>query len=260
MSRLPPSAAIEALLSDLGPQLLRRGGDLNFGRGGDLNFGRGGDLNSAYEPPGHFQTGVPEVDRLLRGGIPFGALSEISGPPSSGRTSLALTLLAKVTRAGELVGEVDAVDAFDPLSAERAGVDLDRVLWVRAKSWREALRCSERLLQTEGFPLVLLDWTTQPSESVPTAAWIRLTRMAASSRTAMLLLSTERLAGSHAELALEMQIARARFSDAPALLEELETRAVLVRHRTAPIGQTSATFVRASTSMAFPESPHESAA
>ncbi len=250
MSRLPPGprfspGAIEALLSDLGSQLHRGGRD------------------SAYEAPGRLRTGVPEVDRLLRGGIPFGALSEISGPPSSGRTSLALTLLAEVTRAGELVGVVDAVDAFDPLSAERAGVDLDRVLWARAKSWREALRCSERLLQTEGFPLVLLDWTTQPSESIPSAAWIRLKRMAASSQTAMLLLSTKRLAGSHADLALEMQIARARFSDAPALLEEFETRAVLVRHKAAPIGQTAATFVRASTSASMassPESPHESAA
>ena len=46
--------------------------------------------------------------------------------------------------------------ANDPASADRAGVVLDRVLWTRAPSWKQALRCTERLLQTEGFPVVLI--------------------------------------------------------------------------------------------------------
>jgi hypothetical protein len=186
------------------------------------------------ERPARLPVGHPTVDRLLGGGFPLGALSEICGASSSGRTSLALSLLAATTTKGELAGWVDGANAFDPPSAERLGVNLDQVLWVRAPGWREALRATERLIQTEGFPLVLLDWTS--SRKVPsTPSWIRLTRLAAATRTALLVLSTSRLTGPHAELALEMQPARARFTGTPALLEELETRIVLVRNRAAAV-------------------------
>ncbi len=185
--------------------------------------------------------GRPTVDHLLGGGFPLGALSEVCGSSSSGRTSLALSLLATTTANGELAGWVDGADAFDPPSAERHGVDLDRVLWVRAPGWREALRATERLIQTEGFPLVLLDWT-RSLQAPPTPSWIRLSRLAAATRTALLVLSTSRLAGPHAELALEMQPARARFTGTPALLEELETRIVLVRNRAAPVDPTTCVY------------------
>jgi hypothetical protein len=127
---------------------------------------------------------------------------------------------------------VDQTDAFDPPSAERAGVDLKRVLWVRALMWREALRCTERLLKTDGFPLVVLDLGQR--ERTTTATWVQLARLTAGTQTAVVLLSAERLAGSCAEIALEMQPVRARFTGTPTLLEELEARAVLVRHRTSP--------------------------
>jgi len=188
------------------------------------------------------------VDELVGGGFPKGRISEICGPASSGRTSLALGLLATITQGGELAAVVDGADAFDPLSAESMGVDLDRVLWARAPSWREALRCCERLLETDGIPLVLLDLAgglkqrTQRrtrSASVPSeVAWLRIGRLARTSRSGMVVLSRERLTGSHAEVALEMQTPKARFSGKPALLEELEIRAVLARHRGLPIDRT----------------------
>jgi len=196
---------------------------------------------------------LPAVDALLGGGFPAGRLSEITGPLSSGRTSLALALLAGLTRAGELVAVVDRAAAFAPPSARAAGVDLERVLWARAGEWREALRCSERLLETEGFALVLLDLSapdsspfgsrrgdagprTPPAPPVARAAWLRLARLAAGTGTALVVLSGQRLAGSQAEVVLEMQPARPRFQGQPALLEEVETRAVLVRHRAGPAG------------------------
>jgi recombination protein RecA len=111
------------------------------------------------DPP----TGIPDLDRLLEGGFPHGRLSEIAGPLSSGRTSLALCLLARATRAGEMVAVVDAADAFDPASAQAAGARLDRVLWARAPGWREALRSAERLLEAHGFALVLLDLPSEGS-------------------------------------------------------------------------------------------------
>lgn len=229
------SQKIESLLTDLGSRLKRGGG--------------------VRERPSRLPIGHPEVDCLLGGGFPLGALSEISGASSSGRTWLSLALLANTTRRGELAACVDTADAFDPPSAERLGVDLDRVLWVRARAepgsgTQTALRATERLLQTEGFPLVLLDWTARlPAPTV--ASWIRLTRLAAATRAVLLLLSSERLAGPHAEIAVRMEPARARFTGTPALLEELETRMLLVRNRSAPIDPAAGFDIRLSRSRAL---------
>jgi hypothetical protein len=76
-------------------------------------------------------TCVAAVDELLEGGLPIGAISEFVGPESSGRTSLALSFLAGVTRAGSVAAWIDVSDGLDPESAAAAGVDLSRLLWVR---------------------------------------------------------------------------------------------------------------------------------
>ena len=117
----------------------------------------GGPGEERRDTQDRLATGIPALDQLLGGGFPRGRLSEVTGPLSSGRTSLALSLLAGATQRGEIVAAVDGADAFDPASAEDAGVLLDRVLWVRAPRGREALRSAERLLEAHGFALVLLD-------------------------------------------------------------------------------------------------------
>ena len=76
--------------------------------------------------------GLPEVDRALGGGLPLGAISELSGAHSSGRTTLALATLAEVTRQGECCAYIDVSDALNPASAAALGVDLQRLLWIRA--------------------------------------------------------------------------------------------------------------------------------
>src|SRR3984957_6040834 len=80
--------------------------------------------------PEMVSSGIPAIDALT-GGLPRGCLTEICGPPSSGRTTLLLAALAAATRRGEFCVVVDASDALDPHSAAAAGVDLDRLLWVR---------------------------------------------------------------------------------------------------------------------------------
>jgi hypothetical protein len=75
-------------------------------------------------------SGIPELDALT-GGLPRGCLTEICGPASSGRTTVLLAALAAATRRGEYCALVDASDALDPQSVAAAGVDLDRLLWVR---------------------------------------------------------------------------------------------------------------------------------
>lgn len=76
-------------------------------------------------------TGVEAVDALLEGGLPVGAITEMAGPEGSGCTSLALSFLAGVARQGGVSAWVDTSDSLDPESAAAAGVDLDRLLWVR---------------------------------------------------------------------------------------------------------------------------------
>ena len=75
--------------------------------------------------------GLTEVDAVLGGGFPLGAISELTGSHSCGRTTLALDTLAEVTRQGESCAYVDVSDAFDPVSASALGVDLRHLLWVR---------------------------------------------------------------------------------------------------------------------------------
>jgi recombination protein RecA len=76
-------------------------------------------------------TGIAAVDELLDGGLPVGALTEMVGAECSGRTSLALSFAAQVTRAEKVCAWVDASDALSPESAAACGVDLARMLWVR---------------------------------------------------------------------------------------------------------------------------------
>jgi len=186
----------------------------------------------AREP--RLPTGLPAVDRLLGGGFPRGRLSEISGPPSSGRTSLAVALAATATRAGEVVAWIDPADSLDPASLEEAGVDAERLLWVRPGSFRDALPCAERLLVARGFALVVLDLQAPASSSqtLPTpAAWLRLTRLASSGATALVLLGREPLGGPFSALAVDLRATRLRFTERPGWLEGLEARVALTRHR-----------------------------
>lgn len=76
-------------------------------------------------------TGVAEVDALLEGGLPVGAITEMVGADSSGRTSLAFSFLAGITRTGSVAAWIDISNSLDPESAAAEGVDLPRMLWVR---------------------------------------------------------------------------------------------------------------------------------
>ena len=76
-------------------------------------------------------SGVSELDTLLSGGFPRGSLVELCGEGSSGRTSLAFSLLAQATERQEACAFVDVSDSLDPLSLAAAGVELSRLLWIR---------------------------------------------------------------------------------------------------------------------------------
>ena len=83
-------------------------------------------------------TGIEALDQVLRGGLPVGALTELVGPECSGRTTVALKFVAGLTRAGRVCAWIDVSNALDPASAAAAGVDLERLLWVRCGATKPA--------------------------------------------------------------------------------------------------------------------------
>jgi recombination protein RecA len=76
-------------------------------------------------------TGIEPLDDLLQGGLPIGAMTEFVGPECSGRTSLALSFVARMTQSGKACAWIDVSDTFDPVSAASVGLNLANLLWIR---------------------------------------------------------------------------------------------------------------------------------
>jgi recombination protein RecA len=162
--------------------------------------------------------GIRSVD-LLTGGFPRGSLTEIYGPPCSGRTSLLISVLASRTSASEMCALVDAHDAFDPISAEAAGVNLKHLLWVRCKNVDHALRATDLLIQGGGFGMIALDFGDTPAKMVrhvPLQVWFRFRRAVESTPTILVLLGQESNAKTCASLVLHLGMREARWSQAAA--------------------------------------------
>jgi len=160
--------------------------------------------------------GIPEIDSLI-GGLPRGGLTEICGPSCSGRTSLLISALASRTADAEVCAFIDGRDAFDPHSAETAGVQLSQVLWVRCRNIDQALRSTDLLLQAGGFGLVVLDLGDIPAETVrfvPLNVWFRFRRAVEDTPTIFLVLEQEPHAKTCASLVLQMGTESARWSQA----------------------------------------------
>jgi recombination protein RecA len=76
-------------------------------------------------------TGIPSVDEVLEGGLPIGVITEMVGAECSGRTGLALSLVAQMTQVNKVCAWVDVSDSLHVESAAAVGIDLRRLLWVR---------------------------------------------------------------------------------------------------------------------------------
>ena len=134
---------------------------------------------------GILPSGLVDLDRLLPGGLPRGAMSLFTGRSSSGKTGAALAYVADWTRQGGTVAWLHA-GGFSAGSAAQAGVDLRRVLQVRSRSREQAFRCTDYLLRWQAFGLVVVDWVGRAGRG---ANWSRLHRLVTGSRTALLVLA-----------------------------------------------------------------------
>ena len=163
-------------------------------------------------------TGIPEVDSLA-GGLPRGAITEIFGPPSSGRTSLLVSMVAAATARQEACTLVDASDTFDPGSARAAGVALERLLWIRCDGNPEhALKAADLIIQGGGFGLVTLDLGDIPPRiagCIPLSSWYRFQRAIENTPTALVVLEQAPWAKSCATLILETKQEGVAWSGAP---------------------------------------------
>ena len=172
-----------------------------------------------------FRFGIPELD-LLTGGIPRGAITEILGPAGSGRAALMLSALANSTANRELCALVDA-DMFDVASAAAAGVDLDRLLWVRCPEVvNDALKATELLLRSGCFGLVALDLTgisAKQANHISSACWIRFRRAIENGRTGLLVMETYPCARAAAALALKLNSEQAIWEGSSEGSESLES-------------------------------------
>jgi hypothetical protein len=197
-------------------------------------------------------SGIAAMDALT-GGLPRGCLTEICGPASSGRTTLLLSALAAATRRGEFCALVDAGDALDPQSAAAAGIELDRLLWVRCgensdraeKNLEQLLCVADLLLESGGFGLIALDLGDLPPQTarrIPLATWFRFRRAVEYTPTVLLAIERQSIAGSCSTLLIKLASPGNRFGEvrmaspfaSPShaqLLTELEITAELVKSR-----------------------------
>ena len=192
--------------------------------------------------PATVLTGIEPLDALT-GGLPRGALTEICGLASSGRTSVLLALMAAMTAHGEVCALVDTCDSFHPKSAEAAGVELQKLLWVRCSKSRatvnpqrspasgrwsvasaqpksqitnsqsqmdsleQALKATDLLLQGGGFGLVVVDLGDVPAQAarrVPLTSWFRFRRAVENTPTMLLVIEQEPYAKTCASLVLQL--------------------------------------------------------
>ena len=156
-------------------------------------------------------TGLESLDRLVSG-FPRGAISEIIGPESSGRTTLLYRLLAVATSNQEICACVDVGDSFDPRTASLAGVTLTQLLWIRCRNNLDhALKALDYLLHGGGFGIVVLDMgpTLLPSQKkmrlLPSSYWYRFRQPLEHTRTTVVVVARESLARQCASLRLEMK-------------------------------------------------------
>lgn len=124
-----------------------------FGKGSIMRFGDGNRAQVESIP-----TGSIALDLALGiGGVPRGRIVEIYGPESSGKTTLALHIIAEAQKMGGLAAIVDAEHALDPLYAERLGVNLGDLLISQPDTGEQALEITETLVRSSAVDILVID-------------------------------------------------------------------------------------------------------
>ena len=183
---------------------------------------------------GFLTTHVQELNAVIEG-FPRGSITEITGPASSGRTTLLETALAAATSRGEYCALIDASDSFDPHSAAAAGVDLTRILWVRCGGQADrALKCADLLVHAGGWGIIALDLAgiaPQMVRKIPISWWYRFRLAIEDTPAALLVLEREPFVRACASLAIEMSPVKPVWSGGHADFRVLQATKVEARSK-----------------------------
>jgi recombination protein RecA len=127
----------------------------------EKQYGKGSIMRMGDEPPrkvASISTGALALDLALGvGGVPRGRVIEIYGPESSGKTTLALHVIAEAQKAGGLAAIIDAEHALDPTYAEAIGVDLENLYFSQPDNGEQALEIADTLVRSGALDLVVVD-------------------------------------------------------------------------------------------------------
>ncbi|MBI2202709.1 MAG: recombinase RecA [Candidatus Rokubacteria bacterium] len=135
---------------DLAIQQIER----QFGKGAVMRLGAKGPLEEIAVVP----TGALSLDVALGvGGVPRGRVVEIFGPESSGKTTLALHIIAEAQRLGGIAAFIDAEHALDPIYAKRLGVNTDELLIAQPDTGEQALEIGEGLVRSNAVDVIVVD-------------------------------------------------------------------------------------------------------
>jgi recombination protein RecA len=125
-----------------------------FGKGSIMRLGQ----RNAVAPIAAISTGSISIDYALGiGGLPRGRVTEIFGPESSGKTTLALQVIAEAQKSGGMAAFVDAEHALDAQYAQKLGVDLDNLLVSQPDNGEQALEIVEVLIRSNSVDVVVVD-------------------------------------------------------------------------------------------------------
>jgi recombination protein RecA len=125
-----------------------------FGKGSVMRLGAGGPLEEVSVIP----TGALSLDAALGiGGLPRGRVVEIYGPESSGKTTLALHVIAEAQHLGGIAAFIDAEHALDPIYARKLGVNIDELLISQPDTGEQALEIAETLVRSNAVDVIVVD-------------------------------------------------------------------------------------------------------
>ncbi|MBR2634225.1 MAG: recombinase RecA [Clostridia bacterium] len=124
-----------------------------YGKGSIMKLGENSTMNVSA-----ISTGSLSLDLALGiGGVPRGRIVEIYGPESSGKTTVALQVIASAQKEGGAAAFIDAEHALDPVYAKALGVDIDNLLVSQPDSGEQALEIAEALVRTDAIDVIVID-------------------------------------------------------------------------------------------------------
>ena len=128
----------------------------------EKQYGKGAVMKLGDEPERSnvdvIPTGCLSLDIALGvGGIPRGRIVEVYGPESSGKTTIALHLVAEVQKMGGIAGYIDAEHALDPLYAKNLGVDVNNIYLSQPDDGEQALEIAETMVRSGAIDIVIVD-------------------------------------------------------------------------------------------------------